>query len=398
MAPVSHHRVYFVPGMFGFGQLAGYDYFQHVKAALSPHFWNAGFDVSFFDVPSPPTSSLRERSRVLKQTILHTSGSLGPIHIVGHSTGGLDARLALAPSVNVGVSPELLSWRPRVATLITMNTPHYGTPLSTYFATVSGARMLYALSVLTAVSLRLGAPSLSVLSRVLSAVGSIDSLIGGDLKLFSRATDGVLRFVDKDGRREITEYLSKVRTDQGAIIQITPEAMDLFNAAVENAEHVRYGCVAAAAPPPSTLRAARKVRGPYMAMTAALYTTLYQITGQHHERYGYARPSGNELKMLTDAVGKAPADDHSDGIVPTLSMLWGKLIWAEEADHLDTLGHFLDDQRPAIHTDWLTSGAQINRARFLRMMTKIAEFQINGARAKEASSGHHARPEPYQPG
>ncbi len=395
MAEVQQHHVYCVPGMFGFGQLAGYDYFQHVKAAIAPHFYNAGFDVSFYDVPSPPTSSLRERAKVLMQTVLHTSGDSGPIHILGHSTGGLDARLALAPTVHVGVGRDLLTWRSRVATLVTMNTPHYGTPLSSYFATVSGARMLYALSVLTAVSLRLGAPSLSILSRLLTAVGSFDSWLGGDMKLFSKATDGILRFVDKEGRREITDYLSKVRTDQGAIIQITPEAMDLFNAAVENAEHVRYGCIVAAAPSPSTLKAARRVRGPYMAMTAALYTTLYQITAQHHERYGYARPNDADLTALTQALGKAPTDEHNDGIVPSLSMLWGKLIWSEDADHLDTLGHFHDDQRPTIHTDWLTSGAHLNRSRFLRMMTAIARFQLDGAQAKAISSGHHDRPEPY---
>jgi len=389
-----HHRIYCVPGMFGFGQLAGYDYFQHVKSTLSPHYWNAGFDVSFFDVPSPPTSSLRERAKVLARTIFHTKGETGPLHILGHSTGGLDARLILAPSINVGVGPELLSWRSRVSTLVTMNTPHYGTPLSTYFATVSGARMLYALSLLSAVSLRLGEPSLNVFSRILSAVGNIDSLFGSDLKLFSRATDGILRFVDKDGRREITDYLSKVRTDQGALIQLTPEAMDLFNAAVENAEHVRYGSVIAAAPPPSTLKAARKVRGPYMALTAAMYTTLYQITGQPRERYGYASPSTEELRLVTDALGKIPLDEHSDGIVPTLSMLWGKLISAEDADHLDTLGHFHDDQSPAIHSDWVTSGSSLNRIGFLRMMTAVAQFQIDGARAEPPSSGHHLRPEP----
>ncbi len=395
MSARPRHHVYCVPGMFGFGQLAGYDYFQHVKAALAPHFLNAGFEVNFYDVPSPPTSSLRERSRVLKQTILHTAGSEGPIHILAHSTGGLDARLALAPTVNVGVSRELLTFRSRVATLVTMNTPHYGTPLASYFATVSGARMLYALSVLTAVSLRLGAPSLSILSRVLSAVGNIDSLLGGDLKLFSRATDGILRFVDKDGRREITDYLSKVRTDQGAIIQTTPEAMDLFNAAVENAEHVRYGCVVASAPSPSTLKAARRVRGPYMAMTAALYTTLYQITSQHHERYGYPHPGSKDLTVMTEAFGKPPTEENNDGIVPSLSMIWGKLIWSEEADHLDTLGHFHDDQKPSMHTDWLTSGTQLNRGRFLRMMDAVARFQLDGARAKSASSAIHERPEPY---
>lgn len=364
--------------MFGFGRLAGYDYFHHVKSALSPHFWNQGLEVTFHDVPCPPTSSLRERARVLIATIAHSAGESGTIHLLGHSTGGLDARLALAPTVNLGIAPDLKRWRSRVGSLVTLNAPHYGTPLAGYFATVSGARMLYAVSLLTAVSLRLGEPSLAIFSRILAGVGSIDSLLGGDMKLFSRLTDGVLRFVDKEGRAEITDYLSKVRTDQGAVIQITPEAMDLFNAAVENAEHVRYGCVVAASPRPLSLKAARRIRGPYMAMTAALYATLYQFTSQPHERYGYSRPSGHELRLLTEALGRPPADDHCDGIVPILSMLWGELVWAEEADHLDTLGHFHDDQKPAIHTDWLTSGSNLTRERFNKMMAAIARFQLAG--------------------
>lgn len=362
--------------MFGFGRLAGYDYFHHVKSALSPHFWNRGLDVSFHDVPCPPTSSLRERARVLATTIAHTAGEDSVIHLLGHSTGGLDARLALAPTVNIGVSPSLMNWRGRVRSLVTLNTPHYGTPLASYFATVSGTRMLYAISLLTAVSLRLGEPSLAIFSRLLAGVGSLDALLGGDMKLFSRLTDGVLRFVDKDGRSEITEYLSKVRTDQGAVIQITPEAMDLFNAAVENAEHVRYGCVVAAAPRPRSLKAARRIRGPYMAMTAALYATLSQFTNQPHERYGYAEASSPELRAMTDALGTKPDDERGDGIVPILSMLWGELLWTEEADHLDTLGHFHDDQKPPIHTDWLTSGSNLTRERFSRMMSAVASFQL----------------------
>jgi triacylglycerol lipase len=372
------HRVYLIPGMFGFAQLAGYDYFQHVKSALAPHFWNRGLEVAFYEVPCPPTSSLRERAKVLKKTIAHTAGTEGPIHILGHSTGGLDARLALAPTVNVGVSQELIQWRSRVETLVTLNTPHFGTPLATYFTTVSGARMLYAISLLTAVSLQIGEPSLAIFSRVLGGISSIDTLFGGDMKLFSGATQSILRFVDKEGRGEITDYLSKVQTDQGAVIQITPEAMDLFNAAVENAEHIRYGCVVAAAPRPSSLKAALRVRSAYMAFTAALYTTLYQFTGQKHERYDYATPLPGQLARLTEALGHPPADVDSDGIVPTLSMLWGQLVWADEADHLDTLGHFHDDQKPSIHTDWLTSGTHLTRERFSRMMAAISRFMLDG--------------------
>lgn len=362
--------------MFGFGRLAGYDYFHHVKTTLSPHFWNRGLDVKFFDVPSPPTSSLKERARVLEKTIAHSCGTEGPIHLLGHSTGGLDARLALAPTVDIGVPLDLQQWNSRVRTLLTLNTPHFGTPLATYFTTVSGTRMLYALSLLTAVSLKIGEPSLALFSRLLAGVSSIDSLLGGDMKLFSRATDGILRFVDKEGRREITNYLSKVQTDQGAVIQITPEAMDLFNSAVRNAESVRYGCVVAASPPPSSFMAARRIRSPYMAFTAALYSTLYQFTAQKHERYGYALPSAAQLSRITEALGLPPTDGDSDGIVPALSMLWGELVWTEVSDHLDTLGHFHDDQEPAIHTDWLTSGTKMTRQRFHRMMSEVANFLL----------------------
>jgi len=65
----SVHRVYFVPGMFGFGQLAGYDYFKHVRLGLEQRFAAHDIVAQFEDVPAPPTSSIRYRSRILAATI-----------------------------------------------------------------------------------------------------------------------------------------------------------------------------------------------------------------------------------------------------------------------------------------------------------------------------------------
>jgi hypothetical protein len=162
--------------------------------------------------------------------------------------------------------------------------------------------------------------------------------------------------------------------------------MDLFNAAVVNAEHVRYASVVAAAPRPGSLRAARHVRSPYMALSAALYTTLYQFTGQVHERYDYANPTRGELLTMKDATLEDVTRGDSDGIVPTLSMLWGELLWATEADHLDTLGHFQDDQKPARHTDWLTSGAHMTRLEFSRMMDRVADFFLSSTGSSSTGS------------
>lgn len=362
--------------MFGFGHLAGYDYFKHVRAGLEKRFAAAGVAARFEDVPAPPTSSLRYRSRILAATVANSAGSEGPIHLIGHSTGGLDARLVLSPTVNIGMTREQLSWRKRVVTAVTINTPHYGTPLATYFATVSGTRVLYVMSLLTVVSLTIGEPSLALFSRLMSGVGGIDSIFGGDTKLFSRVTDTVLRFVDRNGRTEIADFLSKVRIDQGAIIQIMPEAMDLFNAATEGDSGVRYGSVASAAPPPRAMRFARRVRSPYAAFTAAIYSTLYQFSSQESEVYPYARPTQREADFLRTGMDQDVTPSSNDGIVPTLSMLWGELLWAGEADHLDVLGHFQDDQKPTQHLDWVTSGARFTRQRFGAVLDAIAEFAL----------------------
>ncbi len=369
--------MYFVPGMFGFGNLAGYDYFKHVRAGLERRFATAGVQAVFEDVPAPPTSSLRYRSRILAATVAKSAEAQpGPIHLIGHSTGGLDVRLVLSPSVNLGVPPEQLAWRERVVSAVSINTPHYGTPLATYFATVSGTRVLYVLSLLTVVSLTIGEPSLAIFSRLVAGVGGIDSLFGGDMRMFSRVTDSVLRFVDREGRGEIADFLSKVRIDQGAIIQIMPEAMDLFNAATGVSPNVRFGCVVTAAPPPRAMRFARRIWSPYAAFTAAIYSTLYQFASQESAVYPYARASSREAELLHVGMDHEVNGASNDGIVPTLSMLWGELLWAGEADHLDILGHFHDDQKPKVHLDWVTSGSRFTRQRFGAMLDEIVKFAL----------------------
>ena len=371
------HRVFLVPGMFGFGRLAGYDYFHHVREALAERYLARGVTATTHVVPSPPTSSLRHRARILAETVHRSLAAHdGPVHLFGHSTGGLDVRLVLSPSTNVGGDVDLRSWISRVRSAVTLSCPHYGTPVAGHFSTVSGTRLLHALSLLTVLSLSLGEPSLAVFSKLLAGLGGLDSLLGGDLRLARRATDLALRFVDKQARREIHTFLAKVRRDQGGIIQIMPEAMDLFNAATENHPAVRYGCVATAAPFPQPTRMVKRIWRPYAALTAALYSTLYQLAAAKPRGYSYAVPTADERVMLGWCGGDKVTTRSNDGIVPTLSMLWGRLLWCGEGDHLDVLGHFHDDVKPRRHTDWMTSGAHFTRQRFASLMDAIVSFQL----------------------
>lgn len=156
------HRLYLAPGMFGFGKLASYDYFAHVERSLKARFRRAGEELRTYVVDVPPTASIRRRAVRLAELVASTAddedGRGGPIHLLGHSTGGLDARLVASPSAHLPLGQGKLDWRARLASVTTMNTPHYGTPLAGFFATVSGQRMLYAISALTFIGLSVGAP------------------------------------------------------------------------------------------------------------------------------------------------------------------------------------------------------------------------------------------------
>ncbi len=372
-------RVYVVPGMFGFARLAGYEYCEHVLRALSHRLEDAGKKHRVLVVPTPPTASIRRRARMLAQAIDETCGTHDRVHLVGHSTGGLDCRLLASPSCHLGDahgnhSAVSRAWLSRLSSVVTLNTPHYGTPLAQFFTSVSGTRLLYALSLLTFTTLRYGGPPLTIFSSLLASIGQLDGALGLDIRVLDSTTELLLRFVGDQGRDEVRLWLDGVRKDQGGIVQITPEAMDLFNATTEDSAHVRYGSIATYAPSPQSLTPFSKIRSAYSALSTTIYTTLYTVTSQPHRHYPCPAPSLESAARLS-TISPRPIDPTSnDGIVPTLSMLWGRLLYAERADHLDVLGHFNDDRKPQMHIDWLTSGSEYTRTKFAASMDAVAGF------------------------
>jgi triacylglycerol esterase/lipase EstA (alpha/beta hydrolase family) len=97
---ISH--VYLSPGMFGFARLASFDYFEHVVRAIEERFRARGRSAKVHVCEVHPTASVRRRAAKLARMVSDTVGDEGPIHTVGHSTGGLDARLVDSPSVHLG--------------------------------------------------------------------------------------------------------------------------------------------------------------------------------------------------------------------------------------------------------------------------------------------------------
>jgi hypothetical protein len=389
------HRLYLTPGMFGFGRLATYDYFAHVSRALTARFRAAGIELETHVVDVAPTASIRRRATRLAELVWATCGSseTGALHILGHSTGGLDARLVASPSARLPIAPEKLTWLPRLRSITTMSTPHFGTPLASFFATVSGQRMLYAVSALTFIALSVGAPPLAAASALVVAIGQLDrAVLGMELRVVDRTTDALLKALEPAQSREVRDFLDAISKDQGAMVQLMPEAMDLFQSGVEDRPGVRYQCTVAAAPPPSARRLARAMLSPWRAISSTLFTTLYGITSRIDENYPCAPVDADE--QLRALFATMPTPRASDGVVPTRSQLWGKVVWSGAADHLDVLGHFTAAVPPElasqpfwtrlfapkadrVHVDWLTSGANFDEAEFAKLMDAVAAGMLD---------------------
>lgn len=375
--------------MFGFGRLGAYDYFSHIERELDGHFRDAGHTLQSYVVEVPPTASIRRRAAKLASLVAETAPDDGScIHLVGHSTGGLDARLVASPTAHLpGAEDKASRWLDRLASVTTLNTPHYGTPLASFFTTVSGQRMLYALSALTYIGLSMGAPPLAAASALVVALGRIDRTIGVELRMLDRATESLLKVLEPARSSEVRTFLDAIKQDQGAMVQLMPEAMDLFQAGVEDRPGVRYQSVVSMAPPPTAFGIAKSVLKPWSAITRTVFTTLYGLTARYDERYPCAAPHAGDAteRLLLERFGRAPGVRANDGVVPTRSQLWGEVIWAGHADHLDVLGHFPDDRPIAelgkgdAHVDWLSSGANFGRRSFDEITRATADGMLAAA-------------------
>ena len=371
-------RIYLAPGMFGFARLAAYNYFEHLVHALERRYRALGRPLEVRVVEAHPTASIRRRAEKLVQLLAHTAGTdNGPIHLLGHSTGGLDARLVASPSVQLTArAQQQIGWRSRLCSVTTMNTPHFGTPLATFFATAKGQRLLYAVSALTVGVLKFGAPPLAAAAALVAALGRTGESLGIELALLDRITDSLSRAMDEAADRDLRDWLKLVRDDQGGVVQLMPEAMDLFQAGVENHPTLLYQCVASYAPAAGAGDWFRSMRSPWSAVSAVLFRFMWRVTAAQDPRYPCA-PLDGVGDVWGQFLHEPPAAEASDGVVPLSSQLWGTPIWIGMGDHLDTVGHF---PGPDGHNDWMASGAAFDLARF----ETIVDLIFQGMRQAES--------------
>ncbi len=372
-------HVYLIPGFFGFTSLGSLNYFLGVKELLLERLAAHGVDAVVHETETLPTGSIRQRAVRLLHRVEQERAFEGDagIHFVGHSTGGLDARLLVTPGVRLVESDLESRICEHVRSVQTLSTPHHGTPLAGFFTTLQGRNLLYVLTLLATTDTgRLG---VTAVAQYLSLVARLDDFIGHKDTLLDHMSERLLSSISPDRRHQLWEFMDEVSRDQGAVIQLMPEAIDLFNAAVTDRASVRYVSHISAAPPPFSRVRLRDLSNFYAPLGLALYALVHRLASRENRAYPYPALSADAAGVLSSHLSFPVSAATNDAIVPSLSQVWAEVGQVVEGDHLDVVGQYGREYQGARIPSWLKSGANFDDERMFGLWDAIARVIAESA-------------------
>ena len=371
---MATEHIVLVPGFFGFTHLGELPYFAHVEPVLKRAAKARSAAVEVSVVSTDPTASLPYRAARLAEHI-HQLAKKGEsrFHLIGHSTGGLDARLLVTPAVSLPTTVDVEACAKQVHSVVSVATPHRGTPLVSFFAGRFAQNLLQVFSLTSIGILRRGRVPVVALMRL---AGMLERARAGrrvNPSAVANLHNQLLADLSPERQAQIEAFLRQVKADQGLLPQLTPEGLEVFNASTPDRPGVRYGCAVSWGRPPGVGSTIKAGLDPYAQATHALYAAIHKLSRGMPGRRGQVRAPGQD-GLLGAAYGVVPGWDATDGIVPTRSQVWGELLHATVADHLDLVGYFSDPTGDPPHFDWLASASGFNRARFEALWADIAHF------------------------
>ncbi|MEX1366070.1 MAG: hypothetical protein AB1Z98_23280 [Nannocystaceae bacterium] len=369
-------HVILVPGLLGFQRLGALSYFTEVEGVLAEPFEEAGIDVRVTAIRTLPTSSLRARAARLAEVVTEVPGH-EEVYIAGHSTGGLDCRLFMAPGASLPTTVDVPAATARVRAVVTVATPHHGAPLASVFTGVHGHRLMSVVSRALTFLLRGGSSSMSTIVEVGKIVLLLDRLLGMEETvrnpLREQLRAGVARLGGEDPG--IPTWLDDIGEDSTLLEQLTPAAVELLNTTLQESSDLRRGSVVAMAPPARLRSLAHWRVDPYARLSTALYLVLHRLAGSSERDEPVLEPE--QRLALQQMLGVMPRRRDNDGFVPTLSQVWGTVVAAVHGDHLDLMGYYGGrPEQPRL--DMLTSGARFGWRDFHATWTAVSRFMLEG--------------------
>ena len=368
--PKQRHHIFLIPGFFGFSNIGKLNYFDGVAQVLTKSLSSRGFDADILTTDTKPTASLPKRVAALADLIALKAPGDGPIHLIGHSTGGLDARLLTTPNATLPTLTNIETLTARIRSVVTVATPHHGAPLASFFVGMMGQKLLRIIAVLAIYIARYGKLHISIIKLALRLLITLDDTLGLRETVLDRAFSTILSDTDPETRLALNAFLNHVHQDRALLTQLTPEGIELLNATVTNHPSIRYGSVITCARRPALRSRFTIGFDPYAQLMFGFYKLLWNLNHTTNTSV-IPSPSPSTLTLLQKFLGHTPTRLDSDGIVPTWSQLHGDLIDAVTADHGDITGHF-----GGPHLDLLSSGSGFSAHDFSHTWTRIAHWII----------------------
>jgi len=368
-------RVYLIPGFFGFAHFGDLKYFHHVEELLTHELAGLGRRFQVIRVDTLAAGTLGRRTDRLREVLQHTAaGDDDPIHLVGHSTGALDARRLLDPERRRDVDDDVVQ---RVRGVVSIAGAHRGTPLASAFRGAFGKDLLRVLGALTVQTLRLGPISVGTAMGAAGAIAMVDRIVGQKkLDLIDQIEKHILQDFSDDKRATLEAFFSELAVDQGLLDELTPEMARHFDVQTRDRAGVHYGCVVTAAARPTMQTALGLGLSPYAQGSHAVFHVLWNLTSRFIAEAGLPPGAVDAHRQLDAQLGRVPTQADNDGIVPTLSQFHGRLIRAVTADHHDVIGHFDDAAHEPPHVDWLISRSRFRRPQFDQLWRDVARFIV----------------------
>jgi hypothetical protein len=369
-------QVLLVPGFFGFGTFGREGrphivYFDHVIRAMEAA--RPALRGRILVHEPPPMGSLEARVRSLHDAVLQrlggalvggaTAARSPRIHLIGHSTGGVDVRLLANPRFRFrGEDPRL---RRRLlghlGTVVTISAPQHGTPIARSFMSGFPRLLLEGLAVATIMSRagrltqRLGWPGIGLAYTLFEAVrprrGPFIDLLTG---------------MDEETARQVERFRGMVLADTRILQDLAPERMAVLNERLGD-RGARLVEIVTVGPRPSLLSGGFRHldrRAVYALCYAGAARGDFRPQGFPKGAWIAARAPGTERQAVEDAPRA------NDGIVPASSQtLSGHAARIVLADHLDVVGHF----EGRWNTTLFKSGAAFGRSEFDALWRFVAE-------------------------
>jgi hypothetical protein len=294
----------------------------------------------------------------------------GDIHLVGHSTGGLDVRLAIAETAALPTKAVFKDYD-RIRSVVSVACPHYGTRTATYFTRPWGRVLFRWVARYLAFMLERGRLPLKILLRLGYFVVRLRDPFKKRRSTFDELYERLLNDLNDDRRRELVQFLRQIADEQALLFQLTPAGCDLLNACTLDPPLV-YGSVITCAEPPRFRTWLRSVMNLYAQIMYPLFWFLHRVSREKDESLRKLH-SAAQLAGLDDGLGRSATGQDSDGVVPSLSQIWGRVLHVAKADHLDVVGQYgaPGDEGGG---DWLPSGSGFDRAAFEALWEAVAEF------------------------